>query len=368
MIHPCSISMIGRQRNGAPRLWCAVHRAQARALDRCSNAGKPTAPPTRVKVDLAKYPGGVALWGALAPVINTATAPGESGVHVHARRHVGGKKNIDATFDEVTVIDGTNEVLLTAMSATAFNVSRLFGQHVKYLECPRCGEPHIDAGEFAARPHRKHLCLACGRDFYDSEPSIGNPIALIAAWYEKDRSVVPAGRQLSVTHREYSGGFQMWGTHPAILWTAPVPEETGIHVHGFKPGQEMPEIDETYDEVEIEGIRLDPEQIRVLMAQMAIPELAERLTAVRCPRCDAPQFDVGLNAITARRERNCTSCERAFVAAGRRKIVISNPMVAAAMSINARRVTNGRSRSKCQVESHRRRASADMQRTRRPAR
>ncbi|MGZ8732826.1 MAG: hypothetical protein ACXW5U_28780 [Thermoanaerobaculia bacterium] len=96
-------------------------------------------------------------------MINTASAPSESGVHVHARRHVGGKKNVDATFDEVTVIDGADEVRVTAVSATAFNISRLFGQQVKYLQCPRCGEAHVDAGEFTARPHRKHLCLACGQ-------------------------------------------------------------------------------------------------------------------------------------------------------------------------------------------------------------
>jgi transposase-like protein len=358
MVHPCSISMIGKQRNGSPRLWCVVHRAQSRTLDRCASAGKPTSPPTKVKVEISKYPGGVALWGALAPVINTGTAAGESGVHVHARRHVGGKKNIDATFDEVTVIDGGNEVRVTAVSATAFNVSRLFGQQVKYLQCPRCGEAHVDAGEFAARPHRKHLCLACGRDFYDSEPSIGNPIALFAARYEQGRSVVPAARRLSVTHAEYDGGFQVWGTHPAILWTAPVPEESGIHVHGFKAGNETPEVDETYDDVEIEGVRLEPEQIRILMAQMAIPGVAERLTTERCPRCDTAQFDVGMDAITARRERNCTSCGRTFEPAGRRKIVISNPMVSAAMTINAKRITSRRSRSKSRAESRPRRASA----------
>ncbi|MGZ8792318.1 MAG: hypothetical protein ACXW4P_29305 [Thermoanaerobaculia bacterium] len=168
-----------------------------------------------------------------------------------------------------------------------------------------------------------------------------------------------------MTHREYGGGFQVWGTHPAILWTAPVPEESGIHVHGFEAGSDMPTIDETYDEVEIEGITLDPQQIRVLMAQMAIPELAERLTTARCPRCDTPQFDLGLDAINARRERNCGACGRAFEASGRRRIVISNPMVSAAMSINAQKITSRRSRSKSAARSHRRRASADTRRTHR---
>jgi hypothetical protein len=357
MVYSCSISMIGKLRNGAPRLWCVVHRAQARSFDHCPSATNPTAPPRKVKVDIAEYPGGIALWGALAPVINTAAAPGESGVHLHARRTAGGKKNIDETFDEVTVTDGDNELRLTATSATAFNVSRLFGQDVKHLECPRCSEPHIDAGEFAARPHRKHLCLACGRDFYDSEPSIGNPIALIAARYEQGRSVVPAGRALRVNHDDFSGGFQVWGTHPAILWTAPVPEESGIHVHGFNDGDEMPSVDETYDEVEIDGVRLDAAQVRLLMAQMAIPGLAERLISAECPQCHRAQFDVGIDAMTPRRERTCARCSCTFEASGRRKIGISNPMLAIAIEINATRARGRRSRSKLRAGSRQRRAS-----------
>jgi hypothetical protein len=367
MVYSCSISMIGKQRNGAPRLWCVVHRAQARTFDRCIRATEPTTPPTKVKVELAKYPGGVALWGALPPVINTATAPGESGVHVHARRVAAGKKKIDATFDEVTVIDGDNEIRVTATSATAFNISRLFGQNVKYLQCPRCEEAHIDAGEFAARPHRKHLCLACGRDFYDSEPSIGNPIALVAARYEVGRRVVPARRQLIARHAEFSGGFQVWGTHPAILWTAPVPEESGIHVHGFKGDSEAPCVDETYDDVEIEGVRLHAAQIRLLMAQMAIPGLAERLISAECPRCSTPQFDVGVDAIIARRERKCATCGCTFEATGRRKIAISNPMLSAAMSINAIRARVRKTRSKSPARSRPRHASVDRRRVRLPS-
>jgi transcription elongation factor Elf1 len=359
--------MIGKLRNGAPRLWCVVHRAQARSLDRCSQAAKPTTPPKRVKVEVAKYPGGVALWGALPPVINTATAPGESGVHVHARRKVGGEKDIDATFDEVTVIDGGNRVVLNANSATAFNISRLFGQDVKYLACPRCGEAHIDAGEFAARPHRKHLCLGCGRDFYDAEPSIGNPIAAVAARNQDGRHLVAAGRALKANHGEFGGGFQVWGTHAAILWTAPVPEESGIHVHGFKDGVEMPSVDETYDEVEMEGFRLDAEQIRLLMAQMAIPGLAERLITAECPRCSRAQYDIGMDAITPRRMRTCTECGLTFEPAGRRKAGISNPMVAIAMRINGARSSDRRIRSKSPGGSRRRPASAGTRRTHRPS-
>lgn len=30
------------------------------------------------------------------------------------------------------------------------------------LVCPRCGELHIDEGEFATKPHHTHACQGCG--------------------------------------------------------------------------------------------------------------------------------------------------------------------------------------------------------------
>jgi hypothetical protein len=30
------------------------------------------------------------------------------------------------------------------------------------LECPACGELHIDVGEFATKPHHTHACQSCG--------------------------------------------------------------------------------------------------------------------------------------------------------------------------------------------------------------
>ena len=30
------------------------------------------------------------------------------------------------------------------------------------IHCPKCGEQHIDEGEFARRLHHKHLCTSCG--------------------------------------------------------------------------------------------------------------------------------------------------------------------------------------------------------------
>jgi hypothetical protein len=30
------------------------------------------------------------------------------------------------------------------------------------LWCPGCGERHVDAGEFATKPHHTHACQHCG--------------------------------------------------------------------------------------------------------------------------------------------------------------------------------------------------------------
>lgn len=30
------------------------------------------------------------------------------------------------------------------------------------LNCPSCGERHIDQGEFATKPHHTHACQGCG--------------------------------------------------------------------------------------------------------------------------------------------------------------------------------------------------------------
>jgi hypothetical protein len=366
MLHPCSISMLGKQRNGAPRLWCVIHRARAIAFDRCTTANDARPRLEKRTVDLADYPGGVALWGALPPVVNTASVKVESGVHLHARPVAGEEKEIDDTFDEVTIVDGSDRVTITAESATAYNVSRLFGHDVKYLSCPHCSEPHVDSGEFAAKPHRKHLCLACGRDFYDSGGSIGNPIALLSGRYAQKRTVVAPERPLRISHADCAGGFQVWGTHPAILWTSPKPEESGIHVHGFAADARDPFIDETYDSVEIDGHTLDPAQVRLLMAQLAVPSLANRLACARCPHCNEAQFDVGIDAAVARRDRQCARCGENFVAAGRRKIVVSNPMLAVVMEINEF-VRPRRSPSQSPGGTRPRHASARKQRTHPPA-
>lgn len=42
------------------------------------------------------------------------------------------------------------------------------------LNCPCCGARHIDEGEFATRPHKRHSCQKCGINWTPSDhPTVG---------------------------------------------------------------------------------------------------------------------------------------------------------------------------------------------------
>lgn len=42
------------------------------------------------------------------------------------------------------------------------------------LWCPGCGARHVDAGEFASKPHHTHACQTCGLTWRPAvEPTVG---------------------------------------------------------------------------------------------------------------------------------------------------------------------------------------------------
>lgn len=42
------------------------------------------------------------------------------------------------------------------------------------LHCPKCGAQHVDEGEWATRPHKTHLCAACGHEWRPKgTPTVG---------------------------------------------------------------------------------------------------------------------------------------------------------------------------------------------------
>jgi hypothetical protein len=45
------------------------------------------------------------------------------------------------------------------------------------MSCPACGARHVDEGEWAKRPHHKHLCASCGH-IWRVEPHVFGAAAL----------------------------------------------------------------------------------------------------------------------------------------------------------------------------------------------
>ena len=67
------------------------------------------------------------------------------------------------------------------------------------------------------------------------------------------RQPIRASEDLDIRQSDYPGGIQIWASNPAILWTAPRPEQEGIHVHLFSDRHGPPVVDETFDLVRVDG-------------------------------------------------------------------------------------------------------------------
>jgi hypothetical protein len=334
----CDITAVGRRRDGGTRFWCLAHKADATAkyglqAEKCRYADEPaiTADET-LTLDLDAYPGGVACWGAVPPVYDTTSMPLDRGIHVHARYESGGPKEIDKTFRRVLFVgeDLRQGLEISELEAIYFMATSVFGYEMQQVLCTECGASHLDKDWFGVHPHRRHLCAACGRTFRDSVVSIGNPIAALRTELkERHRHRFNATkRKLELAQSSFQGGIQIWGSNPALLWTAGRSEEEGIHVHAFREADdEQPEIDETFSRVVIDGVALDALMVRTLMAQRALPHITGRVVSNACVHCGHPHFSRGQAAYTPSTTHGCEECGREFPSSGRLRKVVCNPLV-----------------------------------------
>lgn len=334
----CRIEQVGKQRNGRPRYWCSVHKASATGthgirLDVCELAYRSAEHTHLFDLDFRNWPGGVAMWGAVAPVFDTTPYATAVGVHLHARRVAGADKEIDGTYDAIriknrrTLLD-EDDILLTSETAVNYYLSKFVGVDISHLFCIRCGEPHLDAGYYAITPHRNHLCHGCGHIFRDSTKSVSNPIVLL---HERPdiphphHEIIRAPKKLDIKQADCPGGIQIWASNPAFIWTAARTEESGLHVHAFDAdGEEL--CNDTYAEVKIDGILLDENHIRYFMAQNALPSFKGRIVTLRCPSCSTPHFSPD-SALSLRSEFQCAECGTTFKNTGKKRLVATNPFV-----------------------------------------
>lgn len=334
----CDIVSVGKRRDGGTRYWCLTHKADGtakygRPADTCRAAHiAPISDDETLSLNVDDYAGGVALWGAVPPIYDTTRLPLDRGIHVHARKDIDGKKNIDQTYRAVRLLGkalSKDGVLITEIDAIYYMVSAIYGFEVHYIPCTLCGYPHLDKDWFSVHPHRRHLCAGCGKHFRDDKVAIGNPVraAQDVLGMPRGRST-KATRKISIAQRDYPGGIQIWGSNPAIIWSADKRAEEGIHLHLFSESSVDPIVDDTFDKVEIDGIELDPLMVRTFMAQSGLPHIAGRVHALACTKCSAPAFDTGEASYTPSTTRRCLECKGILSGSGRLRNVISNPMPA----------------------------------------
>lgn len=335
---PCDVVAIEKRRDGGTRYWCRAHRADATAkggkpASKCRAANiVPIKAEETLPLDLDKYLGGVALWGAVPAVYDTSRLPMDRGIHVHARLTPESEKEMDWTYRAVR-LTGTglpsDGVFVTEIDAIYYMVSSVFGFSMSYVTCNHCGWPHLDKDWFSVHPHRRHLCAGCGKHFHDRMTGIGNPIEGIRdACRLREHSIAPAEKTLDIKQSQYPGGIQIWGSNPAFLWTGAKHEEEGIHVHAFLDSQAEPALDDTFREVTIDDIQLDPVMVRVLMAQNVMPSLKDRLQSMNCTACGHPHFDSGEPAFVPSAMHTCSECGCRFSTSGRTRNTVANPLPA----------------------------------------
>jgi hypothetical protein len=98
-------------------------------------------------------------------------------------------------------------------------------------------------------------------------------------------------------------------------------------------------LDDTFSEVRIDDVNLDPLMVRALMAQNALPHVEGRVLPMKCIDCGRPAFDAGEQAFTPAAGRKCSKCGGNLRGPGRLRKTIANPLVEILdrLSVNALR-------------------------------
>ncbi len=334
----CKIVPLGKRRDGGTRYWCLNHRADATAkygveAASCRYAHVPEVTPEEERlITLTEFPFGVAFWGAVPPIYDTSVMPIDRGIHVHARKEEQGEKSIDQTYRRVKLRKSPQDSELFEISeldAIYYMISSIFGYEMAEVRCTVCDYSHLDKDWFSLHPHHRHLCSGCGNYFRHPENTVGNPlVGLQKALRHVPSNPTPSKLILDINQVNYPGGIQIWGSNPAIFWTNPKAEESGIHVHLFDDnGQIISEMDNTYGKVIIDGIELDSNDVRMYMAQSILPHIKGRTQSIYCTQCNKPHTSKGENAFTPSESHECDTCGATFRMKGRKRKVISNSIV-----------------------------------------
>ena len=272
-ILPCDFVHAGKFRHGADRWWCRTHQCHwgtkadlasfnSTKVMSCSNREQRmdyVVAPKQVNMnDFAE----VGVWCSMPQAMSTKEIPKRPPrIHVHIRNAAGGDKKTDGDFPAISMLYSAKlglfdnpeitRVNITPPAAFEFVRSLEIEREMDCINCSHCGYPHLDLGDFAVRPHRKHFCANCGRDStWSKEPIISTPLKPLHDQFSKTYKFEEPDRTLNLD--EHKGrDYDIWPSTPAILWTANRPQEKGIHVHVYEGKKRI--VDDTFSEVVLDG-------------------------------------------------------------------------------------------------------------------
>lgn len=284
-ILPCDFVEAGKFRHGAIRMWCRTHqshwgtKADLQAFEqfgelKCSDHNQPMNYIVSPQIIDLEAHGEIGIWCSMPPALSSNEIEQRSPlIHVHIRNSAEDAKAIDKDFPAVSLIynqkiglfsnDEISRVNLTPPAAFEFVKALEQDRRMDCINCTACGFPHLDMGDFATTPHRKHFCGNCGRDStWSKEPIVSTPLQPLHSRYSSAKAPVSPDRSLNID--DYKGcTYTVWASTPAIVWTAKRPEEYGIHVHIHDGERRV--VDDTFGEVILKGEKL---QRSVLIEKM----------------------------------------------------------------------------------------------------
>lgn len=278
---PCDFVNAGKYRHGASRWWCRTHQAHwGTNADQasfeqynrmvCSNHDQQmnyVVGPFQLNVD--EY-AEVGIWCSMPAALSTEPIVARPPkIHVHVRKEPGEKKVVDRDFDAMAMLyshkaklfrnSDITQVNITPPAAFEFVCGLEEGRDMGCVSCSHCGYPHLDLGDFARTPHRKHFCANCGRDStWSKGPIVSTPLKPLHEQFPQASVFVAPDRSINLD--DYQGcKYNIWASTPAILWTANRPQEKGIHVHVHDGKSRV--IDDTYSEVILNNVELSRPQL-----------------------------------------------------------------------------------------------------------
>jgi hypothetical protein len=278
---PCDFVHAGKFRHGPERWWCRTHQSHwgtktdldtlsARGEMLCANHNQGmNYVVSPLIVNLSEY-AEVGVWCSMPTALSSdSLEPRSPRIHVHVRMEANGPKTIDEDFAAASLIYNdlrnlfgateTTRVDVTPPAAFEFVRALEAGREMDCISCPTCGHPHLDLGDFAKTPHRKHFCENCGRDgTWSTKSMVSTPLKPLhdqfaKFGYEESTKILDLDQYPNCK-------YDIWASTPAVVWTAKRPQQKGIHVHVHDVnGNRI--IDETFGVVTLEKKRLKREEL-----------------------------------------------------------------------------------------------------------